>query len=344
MLGVAAHRCTRHEHRRCRSERRGRGQVPASRRRSARSSRRSRSAPSSPSNPPTPTVGDIYLGAEAQQHRQRHRASVRGAAPALLGRLPGSAEPRRCRVHRAPGFRATREVEKSFLSAKATIRQDGTFGIDNETTSVAAGDRRGSRTGVEHPVDHERRDPAAAFRSRCAASPRRCSAIADQGTAATGDDKPFVTLPTNCAAKTLSADAASYLDPASVTRSTAAAGHGLRQRAVLAGALGDASTRRAARPVPERPSGVHRPTSPRRPTRPRRRRASVTLPEGLGTNIDALGTRLHDRAAEQRSRLPGVVAGRHRRRRRPRCSPARSPVRCTSPRTTRRTTSAVCPS
>ena len=75
------------------------------------------------STPATPTVGDIYIGAKLERVRPGARAPVRGAAPGVLvGQLRGGPGSATCT---AAGVPSGAEVEKSFLSAKATIRDDG---------------------------------------------------------------------------------------------------------------------------------------------------------------------------------------------------------------------------
>ncbi|MEA2178214.1 MAG: hypothetical protein QOG77_1511, partial [Solirubrobacteraceae bacterium] len=184
-----------------------------------------------------------------------------------------------------------REVDKSFLSAKATLKQatDGSqvVTIDNETTSIGSG-------------SDELLAPFSVIRDRAsgtflANSPIQVRSItqtlfgrADQGTAAAGDDKAFVMLPTSCNAETFGVDASSYLDPANASASAALQATGCDALAFsptlsakLIGTPPD-DTRENAHPGLEA-------TISQNAGEAAQQIAAVTLPAGLGTNIAAVG-------------------------------------------------------
>lgn len=240
-------------------------------------------APVGPTNPPTPTVGDIYLGEKLNGTDNVTARLFVALRPPCSAGYPAPLNPGGGACNARLGA-AGREVEKSFLSAKATIRQDGTFGIDNETTSVA--------TGADEdlaPVSNVRSSTTGALLTGVPIQVRSLTQTlfgnADQGTAAAADDKPFVTLPTSCAAKTLGADAASYLDPTLVASSTPLQATGcdtipfspeLAARVDLQGQTGQNDNPGFVADIVQ--------SSDEAATR----KASVTLPQGLGTNLDAL--------------------------------------------------------
>ncbi len=243
------------------------------------------SAPVSPSNPPTPTIGDIYLGEKLNAADDVTARLFVALRPPCSQGYPAPLNPGGSACTSRLGG-ATREVEKSFLSAKATIRQDGTFGIDNETTSVA--------TGADEdlaPVSNIRSTSTGALLAPVPIQVRSLTqnlwGSADQGTAAKGDDKSFVSLPTSCVAKTFSVDAASYLNPALVNATGPLQATGCASvpfspelTATLDASNGESGQNGNPAFVAQIIQSDDEAAT---------KTAAVTLPEGLGTNIEALG-------------------------------------------------------
>jgi hypothetical protein len=153
---------------------------------------------------PRLSEGDIYLGNRLGNETARLFIALRPACSAGSFIAPGSAT---CNATVGSG----NEVEKSFLSAKATIRNDGTFGIDNELTSVADGSDK-----PLSPVLNVRKQSDGSVAAQIPIQVQRqvqtLFGSADQGTADTSDDRPFIVLPTSCTTKTITADLTTYLD------------------------------------------------------------------------------------------------------------------------------------
>lgn len=252
--------------------------------------------PPSATNPPTPSIGDIYLGeklnaGDAVTARlfvalrppcsSGYPPPLQPGGDACATRLSGGATS-------GPAFEGakTLEVEKSFLSAKATIRQDGTFGIDNATTSVAEGEDhelakvtnvRSRTTGVI----------AGQLSIQVRSLTQNLWGAADQGTSATADDKGFVLLPTSCGAKTLRADSSSYLDPVRVesTATLQATGCENIPFAPAAAFAVDATGQAGENGHPKFTAAITQAAG-----EAATKTAVVKLPKGLGTNIAAVGS------------------------------------------------------
>jgi hypothetical protein len=240
------------------------------------------SAPVAPANPPTPAVGDIYVGETLGNETARLYVALRPPCsegyPAPLN--PGGAA---CTA-RLGG--ATREVEKSFLSAIATIRGND-YGIDNETVSVAK--------GVDEelaPVSNVRSTTTGALLAPVPIQVRALSqnlfGSADQGTGDAADNKSFVTMPTSCLPKTMTADASSYLDPTNVSHAAPTPLQATNCPGVPfspnLGAVVDASGDQAGQN--DHPGFIA--TVTQNADEAATKTATVTLPEGIGTDPNAL--------------------------------------------------------
>jgi hypothetical protein len=241
------------------------------------------SAPSGPSNPPTPTIGDIYIGQKLNPADNVTARLFVALRPPCSAGYPAPLNPGGAQCNARLGG-ANREVEKSFLSAKATIRQDGTYGIDNETTSVA--------TGADEDlaaVSNVRSSTNGAVLTGVPIQVRSLTqnlwGNADQGTVATGDDRSFVSLPTSCASKTFSTDQASYLNPVLVSASTSlqASGCGTVPFSPEISAIVDTNGQTGQNKHPGFVATIVQSAD-----EAATKTAVVTLPEGLGTNLDAL--------------------------------------------------------
>ena len=158
----------------------------------------------------TLTEGDIYNGAPLSGEPGRLLIVLRPLCSAGSPVAPGSA------TCSAVLGSAAAQVEKSFLTARANIllRSDGTYGIDVGTFDI----KSGAEAPLSPTVDVLAPVPGPAL-SRVAKAPIQVQKLtqslfgsADQGTAGTTDDKPFMTLPTSCSAKTLSSDATFWVD------------------------------------------------------------------------------------------------------------------------------------
>ena len=240
------------------------------------------SAPVSPQNPPTPTTGDVYVGERLGPETARLYVALRppcsAGYPAPLN--PGGAA---C-TQRLGG--ANREVEKSFLSAVATIR-NGDYGIDNQTVSVAEG-----HDEELAPVSNVRSSANGVLLASVPIQVRSLTqnlwGSADQGTEDASDNQSFVTLPTSCTAKKVSAHASSYLDPTPVLHEQPNELQATNCPGVPFSptfeAVADASGQTGQN---AHPSFVA--TITQNENEAAQKTARVVLPEGLGTNIDALG-------------------------------------------------------
>ncbi len=226
--------------------------------------------------------GDIYIGdklSATDTATARLYVVLRPACSAGSFIAPNSA------TCVGSGVPAGAEVEKSFLSAKATIRAND-YGIDNETTSIADGtdqplastsNIRLSASGVK----------AGESRLQVQRLTQTLFGSADQGTAAATDDKPFVYLPSNCAAKTLTADISTY----QATANTKTVSGPLQ--ATGCDAL-DFSPSLTARVEAQGQTGQNQHPAfiadiAQDDAEAATKTASVTLPAGLGSDIAALG-------------------------------------------------------
>jgi hypothetical protein len=234
------------------------------------------------SAPATPTVGDVYIGAKLS------------ASDPVLARLyvvlrpacsPGSFVAAGSATCTANGVPAGAEVEKSFLSAKATIRNDGTYGIDNEVTDIS--------TGSDQQLSNSTHVDVVGTGTEGAAVPIQVQKItqylfgrADQGTASTADDAPFVLMPTSCAAKTFGVTASSYLDPAAVNGSAALQATNCEAvpfSPTLTAEV-DATGQSAQGGHPAITTAISQAVG-----EASQQKAVVTLPQGLGTNLAVVG-------------------------------------------------------
>jgi hypothetical protein len=231
---------------------------------------------------PSIAGGDIYLGERLGSETARLYVALRPPCSAGSPVAPGSAS---CQA----ALGGDREVDKSFLSARATLKQgtNQVVTIDNDTTSIASG-------------ADEQLAPASVVRvrttgSKLADSPIQVRSItqtlfgkADQGTAASGDDTNFILMPTSCAAETFGVDASSYLDPANVGASAALQATGCDTvpfgPTISAKLIGSPPTDTAENAHP----GFEA-TLAQAPGEAAQKKAVVTLPQGLGTNITAVG-------------------------------------------------------
>lgn len=149
---------------------------------------------SAPSGAPTP--GDVYLGTPLGSETARLFVVLRPSCSSGSFVAPGSPT---CTTILGS---ANLEVDKSFLSAKATIRSSGPvvdYGIDNETTSVVSGAdgplsststirQRSASPGTPNQV-------AGTTPIQVRSLTQTLFGLADQGTASTADDKGSSSCP-----------------------------------------------------------------------------------------------------------------------------------------------------
>ncbi len=166
-----------------------------------------------PANGPTatriqPTQGDIYNGETKAGEPARLFIALRPLCSAGSPVAPGT--PTCTAVLGA----SNREVEKQFLAAVSTIneREDGTYGIDVDVVEAEDDHDLAQALNVLVPA------PNAFIRGgkipiQVRQISQRLFGYADQGTADTADDQPFVTLPTSCGEKTMSVFKTTHADP-----------------------------------------------------------------------------------------------------------------------------------
>ena len=241
------------------------------------------SAPVNAQNPPTPTIGDIYVGVPTGDETARLFVALRPPCsegyPAPLN--PGGAA---CTARLGS---ATREVEKSFLSAKATLDPTRNYAIDNETTSVASGTDE-ELAAVTHVRSSTTGAKLADVPIQVRALTQNLWGFADQGTEASGDNKPFVYMPTSCEPKTMTASASSYDDQTPKSHAApnplqATNCDGVPFSPTFQGVV-DATGQTAQNAHPSFTAIITQ-----NENEAATKTAVVTLPEGLGTNIAALG-------------------------------------------------------
>lgn len=245
-------------------------------------SARIQTAPVAPQNPPRPAVGDIYLGETTGSEAARLYAVLR---PACSAGYPAPLNPGGPACTAQLGSAAV-EVEKSFLSAKATIRP-GDYGLDNETVSVAHADEENlaRTTSIRVSANGAK---AGEVPIQVRALTQNLFGFADQGTEDRTDNGAFVRLPTSCLPKTLSASASSYMDPTPVTANALAPLTPINCPAVpfapTISTVLDASGQTGQNAHPEFTATIGQ-----SPDEAAMKKATVVLPAGLGTNIAALG-------------------------------------------------------
>ena len=236
-------------------------------------------------NPGRTTIvpGDIYIGEKlSATDDATARLYVVLRPPCSAGSFIAPSSPSCV----GSGVPAGHEVEKSFLSAKATIRGND-YGIDNETTSIADGtdkdlaatsNIRNSATGTK----------AGESRLQVQRLTQILFGFADQGTATKDDDKPFIYLPTSCASKTLSADITTYQDAPNsatlVSNPLQATGCDALDFSPTLSARVEASGQTGQNAHPTFIADIFQSAE-----EAATRTASVTLPEGLGTDPNQLG-------------------------------------------------------
>jgi hypothetical protein len=159
----------------------------------------------------TPTQGDIYNGATKAGEPARLFIVLRPLCSAGSPVAPGS--PTCAFVLGA----SNRQVEKQFLAAVSTInrRSDGSYGIDVRVVE-AEDDHDLAKTLnvlVPNPAAGNALVRGGAIPIQVRQISQRLFGYADQGTATTTDDLPFVTLPTSCGLKTMSTLKTTHADP-----------------------------------------------------------------------------------------------------------------------------------
>lgn len=231
---------------------------------------------------PRPAYGNIYVGDKLGTETARLYVVLH---PACSAGYPAPLNPGGGGCTAALGSSAV-ETEKSFLSAIATIRSDGSFGIDNERTSIATGEDKDLAANTLVISSGDGKTVAGQVPIQVASLTQSLYGSAIQGTADAADDKPFIALPSSCAAKTFAIDAASYLDQA-------LAHADMPFQATNCGALPYAPTFAIAvdgtgqQQQNGHPKVVAAITQ--KDDEAATKRTAVTLPQGLGTNFAALG-------------------------------------------------------
>lgn len=260
-----------------------------------------------PPGTPTPTLiqGDIYngvpLGLEAGRLFVVLRPPCSAGHPAPLD--PGGAA---CTSILGSPFA---QVEKSFLGAKANVvlRGDGTYGIDVDTFDV--------KSGADAPLSRTSRVLAGPPGSLVVAAetPTQVRMLtqdlfgsADQGTEGTSDDRPFVTLPTSCSAKTLSADATFWVDATVFSGSalfTPTACDAVPFAPKVVGTIGGAGNSGEGR-HPEIDVTITQATG-----ESATRKAAVTLPPLFGVSLDALANTCTEANLQANACAAGATVG-----------------------------------
>ena len=164
---------------------------------------------------PSLVQGDIYNGATQAGEVARLFIVLRPLCSAgNLVASPGSAS---CNASLGG---ADREVEKAFLAGVATMvdRGGGVLGLDVDTVEAETGGPIAPYLNLLVPT------PALARVAKLRLSLRQMTphlfGVADQGTASTADDQPFVTLPIFCGVQSLSGEITTYTDTTPATGST----------------------------------------------------------------------------------------------------------------------------
>jgi hypothetical protein len=175
-----------------------------------------------PANGPTatriqPTQGDIYTGETRGGEAGRLYIVLRPLCSHQSPIAPGSAT---CQAVLGGGSDETnrREVEKQFLTAVATITRgdDGSYGIDVDVRGADAGEdhdlSKVLNVLVPNPGNSNLLFRGGQIPIQVRQISQRLFGYADQGTASTADDVPFVTLPTSCGVKTMFTDKTTHDD------------------------------------------------------------------------------------------------------------------------------------
>jgi hypothetical protein len=154
-----------------------------------------------------PTQGDIFNGETKAGEPARLFIVLRPTCSAGSPVAPSSAT---CKaVLPQPNANKPTEVEKQFLAAVSTInkREDGTYGIDVNVVEAEDDHELSPTLNILLPAapgtGNFVRNPNAVIPVQVRRITQRLFGYADQGTAATADDVPFVTLPTSCGTKTM---------------------------------------------------------------------------------------------------------------------------------------------
>jgi hypothetical protein len=248
----------------------------------------------------TPTQGDIYNGATKAGEAGRLFIVLR---PLCSNNSPVSPGSPTCQAVIGGGDvnNNPREVEKQFLAAIATITRgdDGTYGIDVDVRE-AEDDHDLAKTLnvlVPNPANGNALVRGGAIPIQVRQITQRLFGYADQGTAITTDDVPFVTLPTSCGVKTMYTDKTTHDDAVERTGSRTFTTTGCENVPFDASTEAEVDTTQVEAPVGFANSSVlGTPDDPIHQSHIRK--ITATFPEGLvlssssGTAIQAVGAKL----------------------------------------------------